>query len=224
LKNTLKTLMSATVVLAALSLTACSSSGSTGAGGGSAGGGTGGGGGGTGGSGGGTAAATCTGYCTTIQTNCAASTDGGVSVGQYPSADSCNGVCAAFAQGDAGATAGNSKECRNYHAVASPADKTLHCPHAGPAGDGVCGASNCESFCIIAQSVCTGAANSQFADNAACLTACNAFPSATAHYNSSSISGNTFACRMYHLSVAASSAANATTHCPHIKTASTPCM
>ena len=220
MKNTLKLMMSAAVVVAALSLAACSSSGSTGAGGG-AGGGSGGGSG--GGTGGGTAAATCTGYCTTIQMNCAASTDGGVSVGQYPNADSCNGVCAAFVQGDAGAVAGNSKECRNYHAGASPADKTLHCPHAGPAGDGVCGASNCESFCIIAQSICTGA-NSAFADNAACMTACNAFPQATAHYNSSSTSGNTFACRMYHLSVAASSAANATTHCGHIKTVSSTCQ
>jgi hypothetical protein len=224
LKNTFKSLMNATLVVAALSLTAgCSSSGSTGAGGG-AGGGTGGG---TGGAGGGTTSdggttTTCASYCTSIQANCVAATDGGASVGQYPGVDACLGSCAAFVKGDAGAMAGNNLECRAYHAGAAPADRTLHCPHAGPAGDGTCGA-NCDGFCAIAQTACTGA-NQAFADSAACMTACNAFTGVSAHYNSASTSGNSFNCRMYHLTVAASSTANATTHCPHIKAVSTTCL
>ncbi|MBS1150061.1 MAG: hypothetical protein H6Q89_1759, partial [Myxococcaceae bacterium] len=188
---------------------------------GGAGGGTAGGaGGGTaGGAGGGTAAATCAAYCTTIQANCQAVTDGGTSNAQYPSAAACTGTCSAFSQGDAGTTAGNSLECRAYHATASTANLALHCPHAGPAGDGVCG-SNCESFCAIALAKCSGTFNSA----GACMSACNNFTGSGGRYNSSASTGNTFNCRMYHLSVAASSTANATTHCPHIVTNSATCI
>ena len=42
------------------------------------------------------------------------------------------------------------------------------------------------------------------------------------HYNDSTTSGNNFACRMYHLSVAASDSTLAATHCAHTTTASAP--
>jgi hypothetical protein len=122
-------------------------------------------------------------------------------------------------QGTAGAMGGNNLECRAYHAGAAAAAPVLHCPHAGPAGDSVCG-SNCESFCTVAINKCA----SQFQDNlATCTTQCNAFVNSTATYNSNSVSGDSFACRMYHLTVAATDTASATTHCPHITPVSAAC-
>ena len=162
-------------------------------------------------------AATCATYCAKIATNCSGATHE-----QYPNTDACLGACAALTQGTAGATAGNTLECRFYHAGAAAADPGVHCSHAGPSGAGVCG-SDCESYCAIDLNACTGA-NAAFATLGDCTTACASFPSLTTSYVDQSTSGNTFSCRMYHLSVAASSSANATTHCPHTKTASAPCQ
>ncbi len=165
----------------------------------------------------GVAAATCATYCANIQANCT-----GANI-QYNNADSCLGACAAFMQGAAGATSGNNLECRAYHAKAAQALPATHCPHAGPSGDGVCG-NNCDGFCAIALNACTGA-NTQFASENACQTACTGFANASAHYNSTTTSGNSFACRMYHLSVAATAGGGqANTHCPHIPASSPPCQ
>src|SRR5581483_7128591 len=121
---------------------------------------------------------------------------------------------------------GNSLGCRIYHAGApAAADPTTHCPHAGPAGSGACG-PDCDGFCSIEASACTGD-NQQFATNDECLAACNAFHGADGGYaNDSTTSGNTFACHMYHLTVAAQlDGGQAITHCPHTKetAAGTPC-
>ncbi len=166
----------------------------------------------------GTAAATCAGYCAKIQANCT-----GTANAQYGTLAACLGSCSAFTAGTIGAQAGNSLECRAYHAGAAQADPATHCSHAGPAGDGVCG-SNCEGFCTIAQSACTGS-NLQFPDAGSCPAACASYASVSARYNSSSASGNSYACRMYHLSVAATSGGGqATVHCPHITPASATCQ
>ena len=139
---------------------------------------------------------------------------------QYSTTDSCLGACAAFTQGTLGATGGNNLECRGYHANnAAGAGATTHCPHAGPAGDGVCG-SNCESFCTVALAKCPAI----FADGTACTNACGAFASNTAHFNSTVQSGNSFSCREYHLSVAATGPTQATAHCGHIAAVSAPCQ
>lgn len=164
-------------------------------------------------------AMTCATYCATITTNCTGAN------AQYVNLDSCLGSCAGLPQGTIGATAGNSLECRGYHAGApAQSNAGLHCPHAGPSGAGTCG-GNCESYCAIDIAACTGA-NAAFTSVGDCTTACNAFPSATiTNYNDMTTSGNTFACRMYHLSVAATAGgASAATHCPHTKTASAPCQ
>jgi len=136
---------------------------------------------------------------------------------QYSSEASCLGSCSAFMQGTTGATSGNTLSCRAYHAGAAPSDAALHCPHAGPAGDGACG-GNCEGFCTIAVAKCGG----QFADVASCTTACNSFAMNTAHYTDATTSGNSFSCRMYHLSVAATDATSAGIHCAHTTAASAP--
>ena len=97
-------------------------------------------------------------------------------------------------------------------------DPVTHCPHAGPAGDGVCG-TNCDSFCTIAQGICTGN-NQVFGSVPECMTACGVFPM-TARYTTSAVTGNTFGCRMYHLTLAT---IDPVTHCPHIAVVSAVCQ
>lgn len=155
----------------------------------------------------------CASYCASIQANCTAANV------QYPSLGSCLGSCAGFASG---AATGNTLECRAYHANAAGSDAATHCPHAGPAGDGVCGA-NCDGFCSVAAAACTGN-NLIYASTDVCKTECLGFASVTARYNSTLTSGNSYACRMYHLSIAATAGGSqAATHCPHIKAVSAVC-
>jgi hypothetical protein len=150
---------------------------------------------------------------------------------QYSSMDACMGTCKGFtAVGTLADKSGDTLGCRLYHggapAMATPA---THCPHAGPTGGdmdpkgtaGVCG-EPCTAFCSIAMAVCTQA-NKQFADTATCLTACQTFKADTAAYSTADTTKNDMGCRFYHLTVASSSAANATTHCPHIVAASPVC-
>lgn len=105
---------------------------------------------------------------------------------------------------------GDTLGCRAYHAGAAKADGALHCPHAGPSGDGACGMT-CDGFCDIAVATC----KTEWPDKTACMTACAALPKAGMKYNTSMTAGNTIECRLYHLSVAATDAASAGTHCPH---------
>jgi hypothetical protein len=156
--------------------------------------------------------AACAGYCAAVSANCTAAN------AQFASDAACNTYCARartapefWSEGTAGAASGNSVACRTYHGGApAVANAALHCPHAGPSGGNACG-DWCENYCDLALAACTGA-NQLFGDRATCLTQCGTLattgvPNAT--------SGNTVQCRIYHLGVASSSAANATVHCPH---------
>ena len=138
----------------------------------------------------------------------------------YPATQNCLTACSKLPQGALTDTGGQTVGCRLYHAgAAAGAGAPVHCPHAGPAGEGVCSASNCESFCIIAQQVCTGT-NQIFADTATCMSQCGSFnPVPT--YNATIMAGNTFACRMYHLMAATLSPVG---HCPHIALNSATCQ
>ena len=153
----------------------------------------------------------CTNYCNTIQSACAGANQ------QYPSNAECLHSCAGLPR-DA-ATSGNTMGCRNTHAgLAAAGDPVMHCPHAGPAGDGVCGA-NCESFCSLAATTCVGG-NQQFNDPSDCNAKCGAFGNVGDHYTTASVTGDTFACRMYHLTLAT---VDPGTHCPHIAPVSSAC-
>lgn len=161
----------------------------------------------------------CNAYCSEVMTNCTAAN------AQYASMQSCLGVCAAFPVGKLGDMMGNTLGCREYHggapAMSTPA---THCTHAGITGGdenvgdttpGVCG-EGCDSFCTVAQAVCTGG-NQQWADKAACMTDCKQFPNVqNPPYSTADTGTDDFGCRAYHLSVAATDAASAMTHCPHI--------
>ena len=73
-------------------------------------------------------------------------------------------------------------------------------------------ALDCNYYCATIQSVCTGT-NMQYKDNATCLSMCqNGIPNDA---GAGATSGDSLACRMYHLSVAAQSSTSADTHCPH---------
>jgi hypothetical protein len=162
--------------------------------------------------GGGTSAATCAAYCGTIQDGCVDTN------AQYADEASCLEECAAFDQGEPAAMSGNSLECRAYHAsvAAGGTDPSIHCVHAGPLGGGPtamagCGTTRCEAFCQIAQEICGTDANYPFDNEDDCNTECAAYAD-TDDFNMMETSGDTLACRMYHLSVAPSDAS----HCAHL--------
>ena len=173
---------------------------------------------------GGAAAPTCASYCAAIAANCTGDT------AQYAGPESCAAVCAAFPEGTAADTSGNTLGCHAYHADAAKTDAAKHCPHAGPTGGdqdvtdtnpGVCG-EGCDAFCKLALKACTSA-NEVYADEATCLAECKTFKPSAATYSTADTATNDFGCRMYHLSVAATSGDLAGTHCPHIKAVSEKC-
>lgn len=153
----------------------------------------------------------CVLYCGTIGGAC----DGDLA--QYPSVASCVRACAALPVGEDGAMSGDSLACRRTHADLAIDDPQTHCVHAGPGGAGVCG-SNCESFCAIATSICPG----EHPELGTCLETCTAWD-ATEPYDVGDATGDTFACRLYHLMVAATDDPSALTHCAHTLDASPPC-
>jgi hypothetical protein len=90
--------------------------------------------------------------------------------------DTCMNSCTAIPVGGSADTSGNTLGCRIYHAHAAMSmnNPGLHCPHAGPGGDGVCG-SICDGYCQIAMKFCVGA-NKVYNDLNDCQTTCASFP------------------------------------------------
>ncbi|HWU90638.1 MAG TPA: hypothetical protein VN253_25405 [Kofleriaceae bacterium] len=155
----------------------------------------------------------CASYCSSIMSNCTGS------VQQYTSMSDCMSSCARFPVGTAADMSGNTLGCRTYHAGAAAGAPAVHCRHAGPGGNGACG-GDCEGFCTVVLGSCTGANLQYNGDMATCMTACNGFAT-NPPYNTMQTGGNTFACRLYHATVA-SGAPNV--HCPHTAVASGPCQ
>jgi hypothetical protein len=176
----------------------------------------------------------CPSYCTEIQANCTGPN------AQYPTQAQCQATCKSFALGtisDRGPNQ-NTLGCRLYHA-GTPAMTTpgMHCPHAGPAGDlvtvaagsGTCGDA-CTSFCTLEMATCgssdapiTGvtpvAPAVPYKNLGDCMSKCAGFATTTA-YSTAATSGNTLACRLFHLTNAANYAAmgmntTAQNHCGH---------
>lgn len=154
---------------------------------------------------------TCTAYCNTIETNCTGNND------QYVSIEACLASCAGLPDGAAADTSGNTVGCRTYHAGAAMGSPAVHCPHAGPGGAGACG-NNCDGFCTIALAVCTGP-NQVYASLNQCMTECAGFPTSPP-YSTAVTSGDSFACRLYHLTAASVDPAG---HCSHIPAGSPVC-
>ena len=83
---------------------------------------------------------------------------------------------------------------------------------AGTGGGGGAPSADCSAFCTLEESLCKFTGDiAAYASSAACLSACAGFAPGDA-----SNSGDTFACRKYHLdNAAANNGAGKTTHCPH---------
>jgi hypothetical protein len=93
----------------------------------------------------------------------------------------------------------------------------MHCRHAGPGGNGACG-DDCLGFCTLVLGSCTGD-NAQYGgDMNTCMTACAGFAKTTP-YSASTTMGDTFACRLYHATVAS----ERPDHCPHTAAVSSAC-
>lgn len=151
----------------------------------------------------------CAAYCTAIMANCTAG------VQQYANATDCMNSCMNFPVGTGADTTTNTLGCRQYHAGLAQAAPNTHCVHAGPAGDGACGAL-CEGFCSIALARCpTQAPNAN-----QCANACAGYATTGTPYNQSIQSGNTRECRLYHVTAASTSP---NVHCPHIGQVSVTC-
>jgi hypothetical protein len=151
----------------------------------------------------------CATYCSNVMANCT------MGNAQYASVDDCTKACDAMPAGAEGAKEGNSLACRTYHSTAAAMDPVTHCVHAGPGGAGACG-TNCEGFCQVVQASCGTQA---YADSAACLAACATYSTAE-KYDIGDTMGNTFACRLYHATVATN---KPTPHCGHVGMVSPTC-
>lgn len=170
-------------------------------------------GGGGGDDGGATPTLDCATYCATIRANCTGANEQYAPPGET---DDCLATCEAFAEpGTLEDTSGNTLGCRIYHATAAASDADMHCGHAGPLGGGVCG-TPCEGFCDLVDDLCDGAYTMGGAGR--CSTLCAAYPEGD--YSTASTSGNTLACRMYHLTVASNLP---DPHCDHVGAISSTC-
>lgn len=147
---------------------------------------------------------TCANYCDSVLEVCVDEN------AQYTTTAQCLQICAHMDLGTTDDTNINTLGCRNRFAIEAIEAPGIHCTSAGPGGNGVCG-SNCESFCHGQNSVCVGA-NQQYNTIAGCMNACATLDDSVS-YTHTVLSGNTLACRLSHLSLAAGVP---NTHCPHL--------
>jgi hypothetical protein len=151
----------------------------------------------------------CADYCELIVRNCQGT------VAQYTDGSTCMATCQAMPLGDPASPTGNTISCRTFQAAVAEDPTRGVCTAAGPGGDGTCG-TNCESFCTAALELCPG----EFASATECDQVCRGF-SAAEVYDASDIAGDTFACRLYHLTAASTLPE---VHCAHIGAVSPVCL
>ncbi len=154
----------------------------------------------------------CSDYCGLIGDHCQGDD------AQYNGDAICEATCANMPVGNAGDELGNSASCRTFHAVLAAEEPSTHCAHAGPAGDGTCGA-DCESFCSVALTLCGGDL-SVFSGAEDCISTCETFPTEP-EYSADVPDGDSFACRLRHLTLAS---LQPEVHCSHIGTDSPVCF
>jgi len=145
---------------------------------------------------------TCANYCGNLLLNCpvqyAAMAVGGVNY--------CTNFCTYFP--NTTATTGDSLLCRYNNAALGG----TNCSYAGQDGGNFCG-SWCNIYCDKYTLGCNAAVNNfstSYLNNLDCMQHCMSFPLGTPL----DVSGDTFYCRQYHVSVAISTGP-AATHCPH---------
>jgi hypothetical protein len=133
--------------------------------------------------------AACQSYCDKITANCTGDNQ------QYETRDTCLGICNHLPPGDPLEPGmEDTLACRAKLAeqAGTGEEPDVDCPSAGPGGNGVCG-SNCESFCQLQAAICTAEPD--------CVAKCAGLvPSVM--FNSDDETGDTLACRLYHISAA----------------------
>jgi hypothetical protein len=147
-------------------------------------------------------ALTCAAYCAAIQAACTGS------LLQYSDRDDCLKSCAAFPVGQRDDNLVDTLGCRISHAAMAAEDASsaaIHCVHAGPGGDVICG-DNCSGYCDIAMMYCTAANSAKLYDTRAqCLTDC-ATRGETVPYTAGNPGrtdlGNEVGCLLYHAQMA----------------------
>jgi hypothetical protein len=156
----------------------------------------------------------CLDYCNTVQASCTGKS------AQYASQIACLAVCAQLPAGTAGATAGNSVQCRMGRAqlAATTGEAANYCFSAGPGGGDVCG-SDCEGYCTLMTAKCT-----QLGTLSQCEASCSivpdlSLPPTNLRYDASQQAGDSLQCRLFHVSAATLDPA---VHCAHAA-GSAPC-
>jgi len=153
----------------------------------------------------------CATYCSKVMTACVAPR------AQYSTMQNCLDSCSTFPVGAAADQTGHTLGCRINHANLAATDPATHCVHAGPGGGGVCGATDCDGFCSIVVAKCATQWTMQM-----CTSTQNGCPSFTsAPPYSTTSTGDTLECRLYHATMAASNPAG---HCSHTTANSTTCQ
>jgi len=152
----------------------------------------------------------CDDYCALVMHNC-----GGTNA-QYTDLSSCLNTCFNMDFTDPTARTGQNIGCRTFFAAVAEGDDMASCTKAGPGGDGECG-TNCDSFCTFTIRIC---GDEPYADYQTCMTACAGFDPSVP-YSASVVSGDSLACRLYHMTAAAS---DPFTHCPHLAVVSSQCQ
>jgi hypothetical protein len=139
-----------------------------------------------------TSTPSCTQYCATIQANCTGNNQ------QYSSMTTCLQSCKAMPAGTLADRGGNTLGCRVYHAGAAAGNATLHCPHAGPGGDGTCGAV-CDGYCQLAEKYCVPPYinTAIYTSQMDCETTCGMFRG-DLRFNITIQTGMEKACLVYH--------------------------
>jgi hypothetical protein len=156
----------------------------------------------------------CLDYCNTVQASCTGTS------AQYASQIACLAVCEQLPPGTAGATTGNSVQCRIGRAqlAATTGEPANYCFSAGPGGGGVCG-TDCEGYCTLMTAKCR-----QLGTLSQCEASCSivpdlSLPPTNLRYDASQQSGDSLQCRLFHVSAAS---VDPVGHCAHAA-GETPC-
>jgi hypothetical protein len=87
----------------------------------------------------------CDAYCSSVMFTCSGA------YALFKDNAACLAACAYYPDNPALATTGNSRQCRAYHAGKALSNAATHCPHASPAGGGICHSldvtDGCDYYC-----------------------------------------------------------------------------